>query len=120
MKFNALLLLSCTAQALGAAMDDRKELVSSKKLQEKITTKKYDYRRVAQEQLSNTSPGSWAILKLSTQLLKLMVATAPLDFRVTPPASSTSFRKPRSSRICVHGCRTSLPCSTESIPSRLA
>lgn len=43
MKLNAFILLSCTAQALGAAVEDRKEFVSSKKLQEKITTKKYDY-----------------------------------------------------------------------------
>ncbi|KAF2631152.1 aminopeptidase-like protein Y [Macroventuria anomochaeta] len=33
-------MLSCTAQALAATVDDRRELVSSKKLQEKITTKK--------------------------------------------------------------------------------
>ena len=40
MKFSALLLLSCTAQALAASVDERREMVSSKKLQEKITTKK--------------------------------------------------------------------------------
>jgi hypothetical protein len=43
MKLDAFLLLSCTAQALAASVDDRRELVSSKKLQEKITTKKYGY-----------------------------------------------------------------------------
>lgn len=43
MKLNALLLLSCTAQALAAAVEERRELVTSKKLQEKITTKKYGY-----------------------------------------------------------------------------
>jgi len=40
MKFNALLLLSCAAQGLAASVEDRRELVSSKKLQDKITTKK--------------------------------------------------------------------------------
>jgi hypothetical protein len=43
MKLNSLLLLSCAAQALAATVDDRRELVSSKKIQEKIKTKKYEH-----------------------------------------------------------------------------
>lgn len=43
MKFNSLLLLSWAARALAASPDDRRELVSSKKIQAEITTKKCVY-----------------------------------------------------------------------------
>ncbi|KAJ4366054.1 hypothetical protein N0V95_000281 [Ascochyta clinopodiicola] len=60
MKFNVLLLLSCTAQALAATVDDRRELVSSKKLQEKITTKKLMANLEALDSIAKANGGNRA------------------------------------------------------------
>jgi Zn-dependent M28 family amino/carboxypeptidase len=60
MKFNALLLLSCSAQALAASVDDRREMVSSKKLQEKITTKKLMSNLEALDSIAKANNGNRA------------------------------------------------------------
>ncbi|KAH6614159.1 leupeptin-inactivating enzyme 1 precursor [Boeremia exigua] len=60
MKVNALVLLSCTAQAFGAAVDERRELVSSKKLQDKITTQKLMGNLEALDSIAKANGGNRA------------------------------------------------------------